>query len=206
MDPFIGEIRAFAGSYAPNGWFLCQGQTLPIASYQALFALVGTTYGGNGTTNFQLPNLQGRAILGTGTSQSGQVYNSGQTGGAETTTLTINNLPAHSHAASAQPHTHTFSVPPHTHPFSPLCDNDGGSDPSPAGEYPANGGVYSTAHAQSMGAQTTGQNTDGSGNTAATAVAVTVQNTGNGLPVSTMGPYVAINYIIAYNGIFPSRS
>jgi microcystin-dependent protein len=121
MDPFIGEIRAFAGNFAPVGWFLCQGQTLPIAQYQALFAIIGTTYGGNGTSDFQLPNLQGQTMVGVGTSPSGQVYELGQTGGAGTTAT------------------------------------------------------------------------------------VSVQNTGSGTPVSTLTPYLAISYIIAYNGIFPSR-
>ncbi len=205
MDPFVGEIRAFAGSYAPQGWFLCQGQLLPISQYQVLFALLGTTYCGNGTTNFQLPNLQGRAIVGAGMSQSGQTYNAGQTGGAEQVALTVNNLPPHSHIATSPAHSHGFSLPPHTHPFSPLCDNDGGSDQTPAGEYPANGGVYSTNHAQTMGTQTTGQSTAVSGTSDSTAVTVTVQNTGLGQPVATMAPFTAINYIIAYQGIFPPR-
>lgn len=206
MDPFIGEIRAFAGNYAPTGWFLCQGQTLPISQYQALFAIIGTFYGGNGTSNFQLPNLQGRAMIGAGTSQTGQTYNAGEQGGVEQVTLTVNNLPPHSHLATSPAHSHGFSLPPHTHPFSPLCDNDGGGDQTPGGEYPGNGGVYSSGHSQTMGAQTTGQSNAVSGSADATAVTVAVQNTGNGYPVPTMGPYTAISYIIAYNGIFPSRS
>jgi microcystin-dependent protein len=205
MDPFLGEIRAFAGNFAPSGWFLCQGQTLPISQYQALFSILGVSYGGNGSTNFQLPNLQGRAMIGVGTSQSGKTYDVGATGGVEQVTLTINNLPSHTHAATSPAHSHGFALPPHTHPFSPLCDNDGGSDQTPAGEYPGNGGVYSTGHSQSMGAQTTGQSTSVSGSADSTAVTVAVQMTGNGLPVDTISPYTAISYIIAYNGVYPSR-
>jgi microcystin-dependent protein len=203
MDPFVGEIRAFAGSYAPQGWLLCQGQTLPVSQYQALFSLIGFTYGGNGSSNFQLPNLQGRAIVGAGVSQSGKTYNAGLTGGVEQVTLTINNLPAHTHGATSPAHTHGFSLPPHTHPFSPLCDNDGGSDTTPAGEYPGNGGVYSTGHSQTMGAQTTGQSNSVSGTSDPATVAVAIQPAGLGQPVATMGPFAAINYMIAYEGIYP---
>jgi microcystin-dependent protein len=224
MDPFVGEIRIFTGNFAPVGWFLCQGQLLPISSYQTLFAIVGTTYGGNGTTNFQLPNLQGRVVIGVGTSPSAQIYNLGQVGGSEQITLSIGNLPSHTHVATSPAHTHSvtvpahthaFDVPPHTHPFSPLCDNNNGPDQTPQGEYPGQGGVYSTGHSQQMGAQTTGPNADYPGTTAqasatsgtsgATTAAVAVQTAGNSLPFPPTPLYQAINYIIAYNGIFPSR-
>jgi microcystin-dependent protein len=227
MDPFIGEIRIFTGNFAPTGWFLCQGQLLPISAYQALFAIIGTFYGGNGTSNFQLPNLQGRFPIGVGMAPSGQIYNIGQIGGVEQIQLSINNLPSHSHLAtspthnhsvSVPTHTHAFTVPAHTHPYSPQCDASGGSDVTPANEYPGNSGtgIYSTAHNGAMASQTTAPSdgttpgTTGSasgttGNSGDTAILISVQNTGNSLPFAPTPLYVAINYIIAYNGIFPSR-
>jgi microcystin-dependent protein len=94
--PYLGEIRITAFSFAPRGWALCNGQTLAINANQALFSLLGTTYGGNGVTNFQLPNLQGRVPLhfGGGIAQ-------GQAGGADAVTLTTAQLPAHQHAIVA---------------------------------------------------------------------------------------------------------
>ena len=98
MTPFVGAVFAFGFNFAPTGWALCQGQTLPIANYEALFALIGTTYGGNGTSTFALPDLQGRTPVHMGQStQFGTVYNEGQTGGTETNTITISQMPAHSH-------------------------------------------------------------------------------------------------------------
>lgn len=227
MDPFIGEIRIFTGNFAPTGWFLCQGQLLPISSYQALFAIIGTFYGGNGTSNFQLPNLQGRFPVGVGMAPSGQIYNIGQIGGVEQVTLTINNLPIHSHLAtspthnhsvSVPAHTHPFTVPAHTHPFSMQCDNQNGGDNTPANEYPGNtgNGGYSTVQNATMKGQTTqasdgqtpgttGQASGTTGNSGDTAVAISVQNAGNGLPFAPTPLYLGISYIIAYNGIFPSR-
>jgi len=225
MDPFIGEIRIFTGSFAPVGWFLCQGQLLPISSYQALFAIIGTTYGGNGTTNFQLPDLQGRVILGVGRSPSGQIYDWGQVGGSESIALTAANLPIHSHAATSPAHahsvttpahTHPFTVPAHAHPFAIQCDNNGGGDQTPAGEYLGNGNTYSTSHAQTMAAQATnnsdgatpgvtGQAAGATGTSGNAAVTIAVQNAGDNAPFASTPLYLSINYIIAYNGIFPSR-
>jgi microcystin-dependent protein len=95
-EPFLAEIRIFSFNFAPNGWALCNGQTLSINSNQALFALLGTTYGGNGTTTFQLPNLQGRVGMHIGTG-----FPLGQTGGEEAHTLMVSEMPAHSHSANA---------------------------------------------------------------------------------------------------------
>src|ERR1700724_1478732 len=80
-DPYLGEIRIFAGNFAPMGWALCQGQTLAISTNTALFSLLGTTYGGNGTTTFNLPNLAGRCVLGMGTSTTGTTYVEGEARG-----------------------------------------------------------------------------------------------------------------------------
>ncbi len=101
QDQFVGEIRMFAGNFPPKGWALCNGQVLPIAQNTALFSLLGTMYGGNGSTNFALPDLRGRApvFFGMGT---GLTYKDiGEKGGSETINLTQSELPAHSHAVSA---------------------------------------------------------------------------------------------------------
>ena len=98
-EPFLAEIRLFSFTFAPRGWALCNGQLLPINQNQALFALLGTTYGGNGQTNFALPNLQGRMPIHFGTGGGGS-YALGQSGGEQAHTLSIAELPAHSHVAS----------------------------------------------------------------------------------------------------------
>jgi microcystin-dependent protein len=106
-DPYIGEIRMFAGSFAPNGWMFCEGQQIQIADNSTLFTLIGTTYGGDGVQTFALPDLRGRLPLHTGTGNSGTNYMLGQSVGTETVTLTTNQLPNHNHAlaASSQPGT-----------------------------------------------------------------------------------------------------
>ena len=91
-EPFIGEIRMFAGPFAPVGWADCNGQVLPIAGNEALFNLIGTTYGGNGQVTFQLPDLRGRLPM-----HAGSLHPIGQAGGAETATLSVPNLPNHNH-------------------------------------------------------------------------------------------------------------
>lgn len=98
-DQFLGEIRPFAFNFAPIGWMMCQGQTLAISQYSALFALIGTYYGGNGTTTFQLPNLQSEVPLGQGTSSQG-TYVIGEDGGTENVTVTTNTMPMHTHTFS----------------------------------------------------------------------------------------------------------
>jgi microcystin-dependent protein len=100
-DPFVGEIRLFAGNFAPTGWALCNGQLLPIAQNTALFSLLGTNYGGDGRTTFALPNLQGAAPLmaGQGNGLSGRSL--GETGGETAVTLTTTGMPLHTHSASA---------------------------------------------------------------------------------------------------------
>ena len=95
-DPYIGEIRMFGGNFAPVGWLLCQGQLLPISQYDALFNLIGTTYGGDGQNNFALPNLQSRMPMHVGSG-----FPLGQVGGVETVTLTTQQLPVHTHAPVA---------------------------------------------------------------------------------------------------------
>ncbi len=99
-QPYVGEIRMFAGNFAPSGWMLCQGQLLAISEYETLFNLIGTTYGGNGSSTFALPDLQGRVPIHMG-SFSGLNSIIGQSGGSETVTLTSAQLPVHTHAVNA---------------------------------------------------------------------------------------------------------
>jgi microcystin-dependent protein len=91
----------FCGNFAPTGWFLCNGQTLPISSYNALFAIIGTTFGGNGTTTFQLPNMQGRVPMHWGTGAGLSTYVIGEQAGTENVTLLYNNMPLHNHPVNA---------------------------------------------------------------------------------------------------------
>ena len=127
-EAYLGEIRMFAGNYAPSGWAFCNGQTMPIQQYTALFSLLGTTYGGNGTTTFQVPDLRSRLPMhwGQGAGLTNHVI--GQTGGQENVSLNASQMPAH---------THTFAVP---------CSNVNGGAADPTGNCPAaqdpNNGPY----------------------------------------------------------------
>ena len=125
MDPFIGEIRLVAFGFAPKGWALCEGQLLPINQNQALFSLLGTSYGGDGRTTFALPDLRGRVPVGAGQSAVGSDYPLGATGGEETVKLATRQLPAHAHAVNASGKAATAK--------------------SPAGAFPAGGGAYAAA-------------------------------------------------------------
>jgi microcystin-dependent protein len=177
MDPFLGEIRVTGFNFAPTGWALCQGQLLSISSNTALFSLLGTIYGGDGRTNFALPNLQGTIPIGFGQGAGLSSYTQGQTGGASTVTLTLQQNPTH---------THTMQV----------GSGKGVDTPSAtvylAGE--ARGGIgnaFATPATQSS---------------SPTTMAVDeAQTVGGGQPHNNMAPYLALNYIIALQGIFPSR-
>ncbi|MBB4838560.1 microcystin-dependent protein [Sphingomonas kyeonggiensis] len=96
-QPYVGELRIFAGNFAPAGWMFCEGQLLPISENETLFNLIGTTYGGDGQSTFALPDLRGRLAIHQGTGSSGTSYLLAETGGAEEVTLSINQIPAHSH-------------------------------------------------------------------------------------------------------------
>ncbi len=103
MDPFVAEIRIFAGNFAPKGWAFCNGQIIPISQNTALFSLLGTTYGGNGTSNFALPNLQGAAPMHPGQGPGLSLHELGESGGTATETLLQSQMPVHSHGLSASP-------------------------------------------------------------------------------------------------------
>lgn len=101
QDPYLGEIRMFAGNFAPNGWALCNGQLLPIQQNQALFAILGTTYGGNGVTTFALPDLRGRVPMHAGNGSGLTPRTIGEMSGSESNTLTVAQLPSHNHTVNA---------------------------------------------------------------------------------------------------------
>ena len=98
-EPYVGEIRMFAGNFAPNGWMFCEGQTLPISENEVLFQLIGTTYGGDGQSTFNLPNLASRFPIHMGTGPGGTTFQIGEQAGTEQETLTVQQIPAHTHPA-----------------------------------------------------------------------------------------------------------
>ena len=106
-QPYVGEIRMFAGTFAPDGWLFCQGQLLPISENETLFQLIGTTYGGDGQETFALPDLRGRVPI-----HNGPGFSLGQAGGIENVTLTVQQLPVHAHPLLASTATGTEPAPP----------------------------------------------------------------------------------------------
>jgi microcystin-dependent protein len=213
-DPYLGEIRNFGFNFAPVGWLQCQGQTLPIAQNQALFALLGVTYGGNGTTNFNLPDLRGRAPIGIGQGAGLAPITQGQMAGQASVTLTTQELPSHTHVATFTPSggggTPTVNVtiqgtssPATT--SSPSGSYLSGSTPTTA----ARGGPTLNLFADASAAQTTlapiaGVSATISG-VAGGGGSVTNGPTGSNLPIPTEPPYLGSNWCIATQGIYPSR-
>jgi len=174
-DPFVAEIRMFAGNFAPTGWALCNGQLLPISQNTALFSLLGTTYGGNGQTTFALPNLQGSVPVGFGQGPGLSLRDLGEIGGEPTVTLLSTEMPVHSHTAQASTSGGTDSPANATWGESKL------------GKTPLN--VYAAS---------------GANNVAMSPQALAVA--GGGLPHNNMPPYLCLTFIIALQGIYPSRS
>ncbi len=190
-SPYLGTILYFGGNFTIRGYQMCNGQLLPINQNTALFSLLGTTYGGNGSSTFGLPDLRGRAPLHMGQRTGGPAYTLGQNGGSEATTLTQSQLP---------PHTHTVAVTGTVN-----AGTAKGIDSTPAAGYQltraVDGSPNGTAVPFIYGP--TG------GTTVALAgvnVAGTAGITGNGLPIPTLSPYLTLNALIAIQGIFPSRN
>jgi microcystin-dependent protein len=180
MDPFIAQIVMFGGNFAPRGWALCNGQLLSIAENTALFSLVGTIYGGDGRTTFGLPDLRGRAPIHAGSGPGLSPKQLGQKGGTEHNTLNTAQLPNHAHSLAGG----TVTIP--------VSEEDADQGEA-AGKYLANGTFY---HNVGDGAYGPGP-IPLSGNTAAA---------GGNQQVNNMPPYQVVNYIIALQGIYPSRS
>lgn len=111
MPPYVGEIRMFAGNFAPNGWMFCEGQTLPISENETLFQLIGTTYGGDGEETFNLPNLSSRVPMHFGTGPDGVTYQQGEMAGTEQVTLSVQQIPNHTHPFLASLNTSTALNP-----------------------------------------------------------------------------------------------
>ena len=189
MDVFLGTIMPFGFNFAPQGWATCSGQLLPIAQNSALFALLGTTYGGDGMQNFALPNLQGRMPMCMGNGVGLTPRTIGEMSGTESTTLLTANMPAHTHPATAK----------------------------------ASVSVAGTGHAQAsaptstnniLGASTAGPGTaniwsDTNGAPIAmggVSSSVQVDAAGGNLPFNLMNPYLALNFCVALQGIFPPRN
>lgn len=186
MDAFTGEIRAFGFQFAPIDWMPCNGQSLLVQQYQALFAVIGITYGGNGQTNFQLPNIPAKVLNGQGTLTGGQTYNCGGTGGVENVTLTTTNMPAH------------------THNFNAAFVQGGAS--KEVTTPPASGSFVSNAFEKQGASFLAGRaysNVTTLPDAYLNPLAIT-PNGGNGAH-SNMMPFLVINYFICVNGIFPSR-
>jgi microcystin-dependent protein len=111
MDPFVAEIRIFPFNFAPKGWAFCDGQILPLSQNTALFSLLGTTYGGDGKSNFALPNMQGNVPMHPGQGPGLSLHDLGETGGSDTVTLLESEIPAHSHTMMAAPNVALIKLP-----------------------------------------------------------------------------------------------
>ncbi|MEK6347047.1 MAG: tail fiber protein [Burkholderia sp.] len=201
-EPYIGEIRTVAFDFAPPGWAFCRGQLMSIAQYTPLFALLGTNFGGNGVSTFGLPDLAGRSPIGTGTGPGLAPVSIGQNSGAETVTLLVSQMPAHNHQAvvSAPGAAHaSIAVPVTTDTTNPVAVPANNTIPGPGLASGHAATVYSTSAATS-----TLKPFDA-------AVAFTANPTvmigvsGSNAPVNIRNPYLGLSFIIALEGIFPSR-
>ncbi|SFW61184.1 phage tail protein [Chitinophaga sancti] len=193
MDPFIGMICAFGFNYAPTGWFSCYGSTMSIAQNTALFALIGTTYGGNGQSTFALPDLRGKTMIGIGQSPGYSNYTWGQVGGVESVTLIQSQMPMHTHLM-----THNLSVAPKVSTQA-ATSNVPGATKVPAALPTIGAGVNTfTVNAYDTNSDATLMPSNAAGT-------ITAGMAGGSQPFDNMQPYLAVNYCIASVGIWPSR-
>ncbi|MEW5675190.1 tail fiber protein [Flavobacterium enshiense] len=181
-EPFIGEIKLLAFDFAPRNYLQCSGQLLSIAQNTALFSLLGTTYGGNGTQNFAIPDLRGRMPIGQGNGSGLPSHSMGEIAGTTNITLTTQNLPAHNHMAIGV----TVNLPVST---------GGGDSSSPQNAYLADKGTEVFSSVSTPGA-----------NYGNLSVSGQTSITGSNTPFEIMNPYLVMNYSIAIFGIFPSRN
>ena len=180
-EPFLGEIRMFAGSFAPRGWALCDGQLLDISQQSALFSLLGTTYGGDGRSTFGVPDLRGRVAIHAGRSPGGSNYVRGQMGGLEYIQLNTAQLAAHSHVVSV----------------TAKAVGEGGNQSTP--------GDHVWAAAPRAGTKIYSDATPDTDMKEGSVVG-TGEDAGGNQPHENRPPYQTVNYIIALVGLFPSRS
>lgn len=196
----LGEIKMFAGTFAPVGWAFCNGQLISISENTALYSLLGTYYGGDGRSTFGLPDLRGRVPIGAGSGPGRQTYQNGWFGGNELghIQLTTDNLPAHSHTADA-------NVGVNVGVKIPVSDNATGNAQSPNGNYLIPG----TGMGKPYGDTAAANEYYGAPEISTDATAnVAIGNTGNGNAISfdNRQPYQAVNYIICTEGYYPSRN
>ena len=181
-EPFIGEIRILPYNFAPRGWALCNGQLINISENSTLFAIIGTTYGGNGVTNFQLPNLQGSAVMGSGNSPSAGINSyPGMRGGSAVETLTTDEMPKHTHQVLVDDVDATLATP------SANTLAKGGVPGARGSTVPFN--AYSNTQAANQLLSSEG-----------------IGNVGGSQPHENRQPFLATSYCIALDGLFPSRS
>jgi len=205
MTPFVGTVLAFGFPFAPKTWAQCNGQLLAINTNQALFALLGVQFGGNGSTTFGLPDLRGRAAISQGTLPGVGTYPMGAKSGTETVTLLSANLPVHNHTATAVAASGGSTLGIAITSASVL----GSGTTSPVGA------LFASAHTAGGATYAAGTSTPV---VALAANSISLTNGGGGLPgigvgaagastpVSIIQPYLAVNYCIALQGIFPSRN
>lgn len=177
-QPYVGEIRLFAGNFNPNGWMFCEGQTLPISENEALFQLIGTTYGGDGQETFNLPNLASRIPIHMGTGPDGTTYQLGEMAGTEQETLTLQQIPNHNHPLIASTAAATLS--------------------------PQNALLTVPSNPVQQGILTYNNNEAVTPNT--TIHPGTVQPAGGSQPHENTQPFLCVNFIISLFGIFPSQT
>lgn len=204
MEPFVGQIMQVGFNFAPVQWAVCGGQLLAISQNTALFSLLGTNFGGNGQTNFALPNLQGRVIIGAGQSM-GSLFEIGEVGGQENVTITQQEMPAHIHAATFTPTGGgggALSVTVN-------ASTSDASQPTPAagvqlGATNAGRAAAPNIYVPAGGTQVPlgGVSASGGGITGGT---VTVAPTGAGQPTNILPPFQSVLQIISLAGVFPSR-
>ena len=180
-QPFLGQIQPFGFTFAPRGWAFCNGQILSIAQNTALFALIGTFYGGNGTTTFALPNLQSRVPMHFGQGSGLPNYVLGEEGGVETVTLTLAETPVHTHSFSG-----TSSAANSKQPAdgAALATSTRAGPVSPADPYYAADALRQPLHPNT----------------------VSLYGSSQPQPHTNLQPYLTINWCIAMNGIFPARN
>lgn len=185
MAPYIGEIRIFGGNFAPAGWAFCNGQLMPISENDALFNLIGTTYGGDGQETFALPDLRGRVPVHMGTGSDGINYLIGEMGGTEEVTLTVQQIPNHSHKLKGAGLLAMGSVK--------------GNSSNPTSRYPAmvpGTNLYSTTIKDGLFMEDPNVANPSS----------ILSPSGGSQPHNNMQPYLAVNFIISLYGIFPSQT
>lgn len=205
QEAFLGEIRWVGFNFAPRGWAECNGQLMPIAQNTALFALLGTMYGGNGQTTFALPDMRGRVMVHVGMGPGLSNRDQGEVGGAEAHTFSVNEMPAHDHALG----THTHGIPELS--FGLRASSAAATSVSAAGNVLATATVIGNGNPKvtqiyNAGPADVSLGTGGSTAASATGPATGMTaSAGGGQPHPNMQPWLGLKCIIAVEGIFPSR-